>query len=173
MNILKFILPFDFRANPCKSPKKTKKIVFFFAPYVFWICSRGLRPPFNFQKNSSSFDFWENPCKTPNKNKKRNFFFFFSPCIFWVYSKGLFAFVPLDLNFTNPKSTIFESSWKTQHLPVNRWEVWVGADFTRREGEADGGYGKKKNIYNLNIKNEIGLEYIKKYIIFHISFQIL
>ena len=33
---------------------------------------------------------------------------------------GLFAFVPLDLNFTNPKSTIFERGWKTQPLPANK-----------------------------------------------------
>ena len=40
-------------------------------------------------------------------------------CFFWICSKGFFAFVPLDLNFTNPKSTIFEPGWKTQPFPAN------------------------------------------------------
>ena len=32
---------FDFRENPCKTPKENKKkLLFFFAPCVFWICSR-------------------------------------------------------------------------------------------------------------------------------------
>ena len=33
---------FDFRENPCKPPWKTKKIVLFFPPCVFWMCYRGL-----------------------------------------------------------------------------------------------------------------------------------
>ena len=33
--------------------------------------------------------------------------FFVAPCVFWICPKGLFAFVPLDLNFTNPKSKNF------------------------------------------------------------------
>ena len=40
--------------------------------------------------------------------------FSFAPCVFWICSRGLFAVVPLDLNFTNPKSMIFELGWKTQ-----------------------------------------------------------
>ena len=38
----------------------------------------------------------------------KQLFFFFAPCVFWICSRGLFVVVPLDLNFTNPKSTIFE-----------------------------------------------------------------
>ena len=63
-----------------------------------------IQPPFNFGENSSSFDFRENLCKTPKNQKK--IAFFFAPYVFWICSKGLFAFVPLDLNFTNPKSMI-------------------------------------------------------------------
>ena len=66
-----------------------------------------IHPPFDFWENSSSFDFRENPCKTPQENQK-DCFFFFASCVFWICSRGRFAFVPLDLNFTNPKSTIFE-----------------------------------------------------------------
>ena len=54
--------------------------------------------------------------KPPKKTNKK--MFFFSPC-FLDLSRGLFAFVPLDLNFTNPKSTIFEPRWKTQPFPSN------------------------------------------------------
>ena len=75
---------------------------------LFFSCNprlipKKIHPPFDFRENSSSFDFRENPCKTPKENKKKNCFFFSSPCFL-----DLFAFVPLDLNFTNPKSTIFE-----------------------------------------------------------------
>ena len=68
--------------------------------------------PFDFRENSSSFDFRENPFKTPKENQKNCFSF--APCVFWICFRGLFAVVPLDLNFTNPKSTIFEPGWKTQ-----------------------------------------------------------
>ena len=106
-----------------------------------------IHPLFDFPENSSSFDFRKNPCKTPKEIQNNCFFFAF--CVFWICSRGLFVVVPLDLNFTNSKSTIFESGWKTQPLSVGRWEVWVvaGDDVDRpvsREGEADGGYGKKK-----------------------------
>ena len=102
---------FDFRENPCKTPKETKKNCFFFASYVFSLQNPRLIPkkihsPFDFQENSSSFDFRENPCKTPKENQKNCFSF--APCVFWICPGGLFAFVPLDLKFTNPKSTIFE-----------------------------------------------------------------
>ena len=30
---------FDFRENPCKTPKENRKTCFFLAPCVFWICS--------------------------------------------------------------------------------------------------------------------------------------
>ena len=105
-----------------KPPRKTKKIPFFLAACVFWICSRGLFAfmplDLNFTNpKSTSFDFRENPCKTPKENQKNCFFF--APYVFWICSRGLFAFVPLDLIFTNPKSTIFEPGWKTQPLPAN------------------------------------------------------
>ena len=77
---------------------------------------------FDFGENLSSFDFRENPCKTPRKTKKIAFFFY-APCAFWIYSRGLFAFVPLDLNFTNPKSTIFEQGLKTQPFPANHDQI--------------------------------------------------
>ena len=65
-----------------------------------------LHPPFDFRENSFSFDFRENPFKTPKENQK--ICFSFTPCVFWICFKGLFVVVTLDLNFTNPKSTIFE-----------------------------------------------------------------
>ena len=80
-----------------------------------------LHPPFDFRENSSSFDFWENPFKTPKENQKNCFSF--APCVFWICFRGLFALVPLDLNFTNPKSTIFEPGWKTQPLPANHDQI--------------------------------------------------
>ena len=78
---------FNFFCNPRLIPKK-------------------IHPPFDFRENSSSFDFRENPFKTSKENQKNCFSF--APCVFWICFKGLFAVVPLDLNFTNPKSTIFE-----------------------------------------------------------------
>ena len=60
-------------------------------------------------------------CKTPNEKKKC--LCFFALCAFWRCSTGLFAFVPLDLNFTNPKSTIFEPGWKTQPFPANHDQI--------------------------------------------------
>ena len=59
--------------------------------------------------------------KPPKENQKNCFSF--APCVFWICFRGLFAVVPLDLNFTNPKSTIFEPSWKTQHLPANHDQI--------------------------------------------------
>ena len=53
---------------------------------------------FDFGENLSSFDFRENPCKTSKENKKNCFFF--PPYVLWIYFRGLFAFMPLDLNFT-------------------------------------------------------------------------
>ena len=50
--------------------------------------------------------------KPPKENQKNCFSF--APCVFWICFRGLVAVVPLDLNFTNPKSTIFEPGWKTQ-----------------------------------------------------------
>ena len=88
----KIHLPFDFRENSslfdfgessCKTPQK--KLLFLFAPYAFWICSRGLHPPFDFQENSSSFDCREKPCKTLKENQKICFFVF-APCAFWICS---------------------------------------------------------------------------------------
>ena len=63
--------------------------------------------------------------KPPRKTKKIAFLFiyFFAPYAFWICSRGLFAFMPLDLNFTNPKSTIFEPGWKTQPFPVNHDQI--------------------------------------------------
>ena len=92
--------------------------LFFFKPRLI---PKKIHPPFYFRENSSSFDFRENPYKTPKENQKNAFFF--SPCVFWICSKGLFAFVPLDLNFTNPKSTIFEPGWKTQPSPANHDQI--------------------------------------------------
>ena len=43
-----------------------------------------------------------------NPQRKKKCFCLFALCAFWSCSRGPFAFVPLDLNFTNPKSTIFE-----------------------------------------------------------------
>ena len=78
---------FFFLCNPCLIPKK-------------------IHPPFDFRENSSSFDFRENPFKTPKENQKNCFSF--APCVFWICSRGLFAFMRMDLNFTNPNSRIFE-----------------------------------------------------------------
>ena len=44
--------------------------------------------------------------KPPRKTNK--IAIFFALCVFWICSRGLFAFMPMDLNFTNPNSTIFE-----------------------------------------------------------------
>ena len=44
--------------------------------------------------------------KPPRKTNK--IAIFFAPCVFRICSRGLFAFMPMDLNFTNPNSTIFE-----------------------------------------------------------------
>ena len=83
-----------------------------------------IHPPFDFQENSSSFDFREKSIKTPKENqKKKKTFIFVAPCVFWICSRVLFDFVPLDLNFTNPKSTIFEPGWKTQALPANHDQI--------------------------------------------------
>ena len=68
-------------------------------------------------ENSSLFDFREKSIKTPKENQEQNAFIFVAPCVFWICSKVLFAFVPLDLNFTDPKSTIFEPGWKPQPFP--------------------------------------------------------
>ena len=78
-------------------------IIFFCNPRLI---SKKIHPPFDFRENSSSFDFRENPLKTPKENQK--ICFSFASCDFWICFKGLFVVVPLDLNFTNPKSTIFE-----------------------------------------------------------------
>ena len=59
----------------------------------------------------------QNPQGKPKK------LIFFSPCVFWICSRGLFAFMPLDLNFTNPKSTIFGLGWRTQPLPANHDQI--------------------------------------------------
>ena len=69
--------------------------------FIFF-CNPRLIP----EKIHPPFDFRENPCKIPKENQKNCFFF--SPCVFWICSRGLFAFMTLDLNFTNPKSAIFE-----------------------------------------------------------------
>ena len=53
-----------------------------------------------------------------NPQRKQKNCFSFAPCVFWICFRGYFAVVPLDLNFTNPKSTIFEPGWKTQSLPA-------------------------------------------------------
>ena len=65
-----------------------------------------IHPPFDFWENSSSFDFRENPFTL--RKTKRKLLFFFTTYVFWICSRVLFAFMPLDLNFTNPKFTIFE-----------------------------------------------------------------
>ena len=87
--------------------------------------------PFDSQENPSPIRFlgkfilvWfpRKSMQNPKENQK-NCFFFYAPCAFWIYSRGLFAFVPLDLNFTNPKSTIFEPGWKTQPFPANHDQI--------------------------------------------------
>ena len=45
----------------------------------------------------------QNPQGKPTK-----LLFFFAPYVFWICSRGLFAFMRMDFNFTNPNSTIFE-----------------------------------------------------------------
>ena len=55
------------------------------------------------------------------QGKQKKLLFFFHPCVLWIYFRGLFAFVPLDLNFTKPKSMIFEPDWKI--LPANRDQI--------------------------------------------------
>ena len=62
-----------------------------------------LQPPFDSQENSSLFDFREKP----EKLLLFFCFFCFAPCVFWICSRGLFAFVPLDLNFTNLNPQFF------------------------------------------------------------------
>ena len=98
-------------------------LIFLFNPSLL---PKKIHPPFDFRENSSSFDFREKSIKTPKENqKKKKCFYFVAPCVFWIYSRVLFAFVPLDLNSTNPKSTIFEPRWKPQHLPSNCGSVCV------------------------------------------------
>ena len=80
-------------------------LIFLFNPHLL---PKKIHPPFDFWENSSSFDFREKSIKTPKENQKKNVFIFIAPCVFWICSRVLFVFVPLDLNFTNPKSTIFE-----------------------------------------------------------------
>ena len=63
------------------------------------------------------------PCVANSQGKPKKLLFFFSPCVFWICYRDLFAFVPLDLNFTNPKSMIFERGWKTQPLPTNHDQI--------------------------------------------------
>ena len=90
-----------------------------------------MQPRFDFQENPSPIRFpgkfifvWfpRKSMQNPPENQKK-LPFFFSPRVFWICFRGLFAFVPLDLNFTNPKSTIFEPGWKTQHLPANHYQI--------------------------------------------------
>ena len=58
--------------------------------------------------------------KPPRKTNK--IAIFFAPCVFRICSRCLFAFMPMDLNFTNPNSTIFEKYRKNfsifQTLPA-------------------------------------------------------
>ena len=86
---------------------------------LFFFCNPRLIPkkihlPFDFRENSSSFDLRENPFKTPKENQKNCFSF--APCVFWICFRGLFAVVPLDLNFTNPKSTSYLTTPKSRVL---------------------------------------------------------
>ena len=57
----------------------------------------------------------------PQGKQKKKIPFFFVPCVFWICSRGRFAFMPLDLNFTNPKCTIFESGWKNTTFAYKSW----------------------------------------------------
>ena len=59
--------------------------------------------------------------KPPKENQKNCIFF--SHRVFWICSRGLVAFMPLDLNFNNPKSTIFELGWRTQPLLANHDQI--------------------------------------------------
>ena len=98
-------------------------LIFLFNPRLL---PKKIHPPFDFRENSSSFDFREKSMQnSQEKPKKKKRFYFVAPCVFWIYSRVLFAFVPLDLNSTNPKSTIFEPRWKPQPLPSNCGSVCV------------------------------------------------
>ena len=97
-------------------------LIFIFNPNLL---PKKIHPPFDFRENSSSFDFREKSIKTPKENQKKICFYFVAPCVFCICSKVLFVFVPLDLNSTNPKSTIFEPRWKPQPLPSNCGSVCV------------------------------------------------
>ena len=90
-----------------------------------------LQPPFDSIENPSPIRFpgkfiivWfprksmQNP-----QGKPKKLLFFVAPCVFWICFRVLFAVVPLDLNFTNPKSTFFEPGWKTQALPANHDQI--------------------------------------------------
>ena len=84
--------------------------------------------------------------KPPRKTNK--IAIFFAPCVFRICSKGLFAFMPMDLNFTNPNSTIFEKYRQIfsifQTLPAIMGTAageggWVAGDGAlQRFGEARG-----------------------------------
>ena len=74
-----------------------------------------LQPPFDSQENPSPIRFlgkfiivWFPRKSMQNPQRKQKNCFSFAPCVFWICFRGLFAVMPLDLNFTNPKSTIFE-----------------------------------------------------------------
>ena len=90
-----------------------------------------LQPSFDSQENPSPIRFpgkfilWfpRKSMPNPQGKPKRLLFFLFAPSVFWICSRGRFAFVPLDLNFTNPKSTIFEPGWETQPLPANHDQI--------------------------------------------------
>ena len=79
-------------------------LFFFFNPRLI---PNKIHSPFDFRENSSSFDFRGNPCQTPKVNQK-NCLFFLLPVFFGSVLGVFFAFVPFDLNSTNPKSTISE-----------------------------------------------------------------
>ena len=80
--------------------------------------------------------------QNPPMKTKKKCLCFFAPCAFWRCSTGLFAFVPLDLNFTNPKSTIFEPGRKTQPFPANHDQI------------------TKYNLMFFFIKNKIKLDWL-------------
>ena len=64
---------FDFRENPCKTPKENKKKCFFFVPYAFWICSRH-RPHSISRKIHPCLVSEKIHAKPPRKTKKIAFF---------------------------------------------------------------------------------------------------
>ena len=89
-----------------------------------------LQPPFDSQENLYPIRFpgkfilvWFPRKYIQNPQGKPKNLLFFAPCVFWICFRGLFAVVPLELNFTNPKSTIFEPGWKTQPLPANHDQI--------------------------------------------------